>query len=236
MVPNQRTLQCDGTLVSSLRIARGFSRATLAARTRERFLARMSKDQCSSSTVKRIEQGNDVLAGKVEAIAGALGAPIVRLLSRNCRDRLGQAAGGVFLEDVPPAIATTEPVSTPLAIRLECEARFRKILVDDHQLVIEGRMQAERYWRSYWYHQWDQFRYWRDGALDSSTFFAWMRFRRLEYRDNSSTGGIDYRTGWREFARWVNDPEFSRFMERVFLSEDRIGPGDGFDEPEGPRG
>ena len=35
-------------------------------------------------------------------------------------------------------------------------------------LVLAGTMPADPYWKSYWYHQWDQFQYWRDGALDSS--------------------------------------------------------------------
>ncbi|MCC6847382.1 MAG: helix-turn-helix transcriptional regulator [Deltaproteobacteria bacterium] len=232
-MPNERTLECDGSVVRNLRLARGLSQFALAAATRTRFLARTSADQGSLSTIKRIERGKGVLAGKVEAVASVLGVPVTRLLSRGCRARLGRAAEAPRSGDTAPVPRATLPTEITTTIRLTCEARFRKILVDDHQLVLEGRMPGERYWRSYWYHQWDQFRYWKDGVLDDATFRAWMRFRHLEYRDNPSAGGIDYRTGWQQFAGWANDAEFSRFMESVFREAGHSR--DGSDDPWGSK-
>jgi len=68
-------------------------------------------------------------------------------------------------------------------------------------------------------HQWDKFRYWREGSLDDVTYLAWMPFRYREHRDNQKLRDLDYRSGWRAFSTWHEDAEFTGFMELVFSGD-----------------
>jgi hypothetical protein len=100
-----------------------------------------------------MESGRHVLIGSIEAAAGALGVPLVRIVAPEGRAELG----GAGTEAVHPAHTTQAPplggdsidAATVVHVRLTCEERFRKILIDEYRAVREGKMCEERYWKSY---------------------------------------------------------------------------------------
>jgi len=216
-----RTLPPTGDAIRQLRVARGLSPERFVTLVRERYLAdRGHRSTFSLSTLKRMESGRHVFIGSIEAAAGALGVPLMRIVAPEGRAELGgagtEAAHPAHTTQAPPWGAGAIGPVTVVHVRLTCEERFRKILIQEYRAVQEGKMREERYWKSYWYHQLDQFRYWRDGLLDEETFRTWMRARRRDFVDDQRLRTTSFRTGWAGFRDWAKEGDFSSFVEMVF--------------------
>ncbi len=79
-----------------------------------------------------------------------------------------------------------------------------------------GQVRPEEYYRRYWDLQLEQHQYWKSGYITREIYSSWMDFRRREWLANEQVGGKSYQDGWQEAKRYLDDYEFSNFMERVF--------------------
>lgn len=77
-------------------------------------------------------------------------------------------------------------------VLLDCNKRFNEI-----DLLRRSReVNAQDYFEQFWYLQYDQYTFWKEGFVSDQTFGNWLNDRRDEWVQNNEIGGVTYRDAW----------------------------------------
>ena len=90
-------------------------------------------------------------------------------------------------------------------------------IMKDRELVAKQKLSSDKYWRSFWFLQQEQYYLWKDGMINNNIFQIWMNFRRSEWNRNESLAGVSYRDAYQTVVKTgLLTSDFQEYMKEVF--------------------